>query len=102
MNELLNNWGFVSVVAVFSVVVSAVTIQLYALLRQKETVHQRKTETLEFKSRELRAKMIAQQVQLLRDELERFDNDPALSERLDTAKRITTLIEDSLKAFDTV
>src|SRR5947207_273783 len=92
----LNSWATVATLATITLVVSAITVQLYSIVRKKETVYRLELEDALLKQRHAETKLLLRHVQLLKSELEKLSRDPVFSERLETARKIAALLEETI------
>lgn len=121
LEQLLGNWGLASVVSVVALLASTLTVQLTYLVRSKERLHRERLMAMEETNlqmiRELemqkqlyakqvsqeriaiRNQLIAQQLELLRDDLDRISPTQDSEARLVSAKKILSMLEESLKTL---
>jgi len=96
MNELLTNWSVVAAITVVAMMVSMLTIQLYTVTKRREEKHRYELEKAVLKSRSTKDKMIRQQIELLKDELEKISEDTEIDKKLDTSRKLLYLLEETI------
>lgn len=118
IDSLLSDWGATSVITVVALVVSMVTVQFSYLVRKRETFERMKRDKLAAEEinklrllgeehhemlerlRRQRAHLQLQQLDLIRSLLNSIATDGDSARKLDAAKEIIAMMEDSLKSMD--